>query len=64
MFSSFLGLCWWYKSIDNDRQQTPPSLPFARPRAKAKPLVVDQELLLRQLYFKFARFITKFFIAI
>jgi hypothetical protein len=64
IFSSSLGLCWRYKSIDKDRQQTPPSLPFACPRAKAKTLVVDQELLQCWLHFKYARFITKFSTAI
>ena len=45
-------------------QQIPPSLPFARPRAKAKTLVVDQELLQCRLHFKGARLITKFSSAI
>lgn len=58
---SFLYLYWRYKCVDKDRQQNPPSLLFARPRAKAKTLVVDQDLLLCRLYFKGARFITKFF---
>jgi hypothetical protein len=64
IFSSFLGLCWRYKSIDKDHQKNPPSLPFAHPRAKAKTLVVDQELLQCRLHFKYARFITKFSTAI
>jgi hypothetical protein len=42
----------------------PPSLPFARPRTKAKTLVVDQELLLCRLHFKDAMFIKKFSSAI
>jgi hypothetical protein len=29
-------LVWQLIFVDNNRQQTPPSLPFARPRAKAK----------------------------
>jgi hypothetical protein len=64
MFLSFLVLCWHYKCVDNDRQQNPQSLPFAHPRAKAKMLVVDQELLLCRLHFKDAMFITKFSSAI
>jgi hypothetical protein len=61
MCSSYLELCWWYKCVDNDRQQTPPSLPFVHPWAKAMMLVVDQELLLCQLHFKYARFYNKVF---
>jgi hypothetical protein len=60
IFSFFLELCWWYRCVDDDCQQTPLSLPFACPRAKAKMLVVDQELLQCRLHFKYARFITKF----
>jgi hypothetical protein len=51
---SFLVECWQQIFVDNNRQQTPPSFPFACPRAKAKMLVIDQELLLWQLYFKYA----------
>ena len=56
---SFSDLCWRYFIVLNDRQQVPPSLPFARPWAKSKDLVVDQELLLCRLHFINARFITK-----
>jgi len=48
----FLYLNWRSNLVDKDSQQDPPSLPFARPRAKAKALVVDQELLQCRLYFK------------
>ena len=44
--SSFLDHSWQLDFVGMNRQQNPPSLPFARPRAKAKMLVVDQELLL------------------
>ena len=58
-FPPLYGICWQDKSVDKDRQQTPPSLPFARPRAKAKVLVVDQELLLCRLFFTSAMLIPK-----
>jgi hypothetical protein len=64
IFFFFLGLYWRYKSVDKDHQQTPPSLPFAHPRAKAKTLVIDQELLQCRLHFNYARFITKFSTAV
>jgi hypothetical protein len=51
---------WRLDFIDKNRQQNPPSLPFARPRAKAKTLIVDQELLLCRLHFKSVMPITKF----
>ena len=58
-FPSLYGLCWRDKSVDKNRQQTPPSLPFARPQAKAKVLVVDQELLQCRLFFTSAMLIPK-----
>jgi hypothetical protein len=63
LVSTIFGATWVFKVLsdfDHDHQQTPPSLPFARPRAKVKMLVIDQELLLCQLHFKYGRFITKF----
>ena len=44
--SSFLDHSWQLDFVGMNRQQNPPSLPFARPRAKAKTLVVDPELIL------------------
>ena len=56
----FLCPIWWLNLVVEDRQQDPPSLPFAHPRAKAKTLVVDQELLQCWLYFKSTMSITKY----
>ena len=60
MLVLFLCPIWWLNLVVEDRQQDPPSLPFARPRAKAKTLVVDQELLQCRLYFKSTMSITKY----
>jgi len=56
----FLCPIWWLNLVVEDRQQDPPSLPFAHPRAKAKTLVVDQELLQCRLQFTSTMFITKY----
>src|SRR5919201_1904204 len=62
--SPFLILIWRYRFVDKDRQQDPPSLPFARPEQSWAFWVVDQELLLCRLHLKCTRFISKFSTAI
>jgi len=51
---------WRLDFVDKDRQQNPLSLPFACPQAKAKMLVVDQELLLCRLQLKSTMSITRY----